>query len=201
MSKRLSLGSHFLSHKKREDLSELFTSFDKDQDGRLSHKELEAMLLSAGVDNLVVTDMIHDVQKSESTNGDSIGFEEFVQLMRPTLANPYRLTKKQQELKEAFDAFDKDGDGVINVPELKAMMDNLGDKITLAETQALIRDVDLDKDGVVSFEEFCIMMGVEPKHNSSFTIKRSSWIRNKQTKTCEHHHSSSIRKFFCTHKK
>jgi Ca2+-binding EF-hand superfamily protein len=48
-TKRLSLGSHFLSSKKKDDLKELFASFDKDCDGKISRPELEAMLHSAGI--------------------------------------------------------------------------------------------------------------------------------------------------------
>lgn len=57
-SKRLSLGSHFLSSKKKEDLSDLFTSFDKDNDGKISHSELQDMLHSAGVDSSAIPSMV-----------------------------------------------------------------------------------------------------------------------------------------------
>lgn len=112
--------------------------------------------------------------------------------MRPTLSDPHRLTSKQIELKEAFDAFDKDGDGFINATELQAMMQNLGDRVTLDEAKQLIEDVDLDKDGVVNFSEFSVMMGIAQPAASSSIKKRSE---------CPHHqHSSSIRRFFCSHK-
>jgi Ca2+-binding EF-hand superfamily protein len=111
--------------------------------------------------------------------------------MRPTLSDPHRLTSKQLELKEAFDAFDKDGDGFINVPELQAMMEKLGDKMTLQEAQELIEEVDLDKDGVVNFNEFSIMMGVQQPITAM-----------KKRSECSHHqHHSSLRRFFCSHKK
>lgn len=57
-SKRLSLGSHFLSSKKKGDLSELFTSFDKDNDGKISRSELSDMLHSAGVDSVAIPSMV-----------------------------------------------------------------------------------------------------------------------------------------------
>jgi Ca2+-binding EF-hand superfamily protein len=57
-SKRLSLGTHFLSTKKKTDLSELFASFDKDNDDKLSHSELQAMLQSAGIDSAAIPSMV-----------------------------------------------------------------------------------------------------------------------------------------------
>ncbi|CEI96024.1 hypothetical protein RMCBS344292_10194 [Rhizopus microsporus] len=155
-SKRLSLGTHFLSSKKKEDLTELFQSFDKDNDGKISCQEFNELLHSTGIDNTTaVTIMVKEV-----SNDNYLDFEGFAKIMRPTLSDPHGMTKKQQELKEAFDAFDKDGDGTINQVELQAMMEKLGDKISLEEAKLLIDEVDLDKDGAVNFNEFSVMMGV-----------------------------------------
>ncbi|KAI8359978.1 hypothetical protein BD560DRAFT_405087 [Blakeslea trispora] len=184
-SKRISLGSHFLSRKKKQDLSELFASFDRDQDGKISKSELEEMLSSAGVNDPSVQSVV------ASQPDGSLNFEDFANLMRSTLSDPHRMTSKQLELKEAFDAFDKDGDGVINVHELQAMMEKLGDKLSLQEAQGLIQDVDLDKDGVVSFNEFCVMMGV--KQPTEAIIKRSLDQPDSQ--------KFSIRRLFRSHKK
>lgn len=109
--------------------------------------------------------------------------------MRPTLSDPHRSTSKHLELQEAFEAFDKDGDGTINVTELQAMMEKLGDKLTAEEAQQLIEEVDLDKDGVVSFHEFLVMMGAE---KPSAPITRSACTHN--------HHKFSVRRLFCSHK-
>lgn len=64
-SKRLSLGTHFLSSKKKEDLTELFQSFDKDNDGKISYQEFNELLHSTGIDNttavtiMVIKTMTH----------------------------------------------------------------------------------------------------------------------------------------------
>ncbi|KAI8885679.1 EF-hand [Backusella circina FSU 941] len=186
-SKRISLGSHFLSTKKKDDLKDLFASFDKDCDGKISRPELEDMLHSAGIQITSMSKLNNMLERDGSLN-----FENFAVLMRPTLSDPLRMTKKQQELKEAFDAFDKDGDGAIDVKELQSMMAQLGDKLSLAEAQELIEEVDMDKDGVVNFGEFATMMGVQISNTRNITKRRKA--------ECQHHHRSSIRRFFCTHK-
>ena len=52
----------------------------------------------------------------------------------------------------------QDGNGFINRQELRAVMMNLGEKLTDDEIECLIDDVDIDGDGQINYEEFFIMM-------------------------------------------
>ena len=54
--------------------------------------------------------------------------------------------------------FDKDGDGLIAIWELKEVLTNLGEKLTDDELEEMIREGDLDGDGHINFEEFRLMM-------------------------------------------
>ena len=48
------------------------------------------------------------------------------------------------EFKEAFDLFDKDGNGVITTQELGTVMRSLGQNPTEGELQDMIHEVDVD---------------------------------------------------------
>ena len=65
-------------------------------------------------------------------------------------------TDNDEELREAFRVFDKDGNGYISAAELRHVMQNLGEKLTDEEVKEMIREADLDGDGMVNYEGIVI---------------------------------------------
>lgn len=57
-----------------------------------------------------------------------------------------------EEIREAFRVFDKDGNGFISAAELRHVMTNLGEKLTDEEVDEMIREADIDGDGQVNYE-------------------------------------------------
>ena len=55
----------------------------------------------------------------------------------------------EAEIKEAFRVFGKDGNGFISAAELRHVMTNLGEKLTDAEVDEMIKEADVDGDGQV----------------------------------------------------
>lgn len=106
---------------------------------------------------------------------DTVDFEEFALVFKSTVGSaPRRFPEQHQELRDAFNVFDKNQDGVISAEELCAMMQQLGEKITLQEAQNMIAEVDKDNDGVVNFDEFLHMMGVRKKSTNQAKSTSSS---------------------------
>lgn len=65
---------------------------------------------------------------------------------------------RQKEYREAFDMFDKNKDGVIEVTELRNVMRSLNHDPTKEELEEMINEVDLDHNGYIDFDEFVILM-------------------------------------------
>ena len=66
-----------------------------------------------------------------------------------------------EQIKEAFLVFDKNGDGSINAKELRSVMRSLGGKIPRGadvELQELINEVDANDNGTIEFAEFLTMI-------------------------------------------
>ncbi|KAK0724334.1 hypothetical protein B0H67DRAFT_598011 [Lasiosphaeris hirsuta] len=78
------------------------------------------------------------------------------------------LTKDQvQQFKEVFDVFDKDNTGDITAEELGAVMKELGLNPSEAELQDLVNEADVNKDGVICFDEFLNLMSQTVKETDT----------------------------------
>ena len=91
---------------------------------------------------------IHLVYLSSVTGNGTIDFPEFLTMM----ARKMKDTDSEEEIREAFRVFDKDGNGFISAAELRHVMTNLGEKLTDEEVDEMIREADIDGDGQVNYE-------------------------------------------------
>lgn len=74
------------------------------------------------------------------------------------MAKRIKEVDNEEELREAFRIFDKEGNGFITSVELRHIMMNLGEKLTEEECDEMIREADVMGDGNINYEEFVTMM-------------------------------------------
>ena len=70
----------------------------------------------------------------------------------------YITDEQRKELQDVFDQFDKDKDGKISAKELENAMQSMGQNPTVDEVQEMMREVDLNQDGKIDFDEFMYLM-------------------------------------------
>jgi calmodulin/calcium-binding protein CML/plastin-2 len=58
------------------------------------------------------------------------------------------------ELREAFDYNDRDGDGMIQLDEFADMLDELDAEMTKADVRVGFQNIDTNDDGLIDFHEF-----------------------------------------------
>ena len=63
-----------------------------------------------------------------------------------------------EEYKDAFRIFDRSGTGSFTAEDIGWVMRSLGQKSTQPQIDAIIRDMDLDNDGVIDLAEFMVRM-------------------------------------------
>ena len=74
------------------------------------------------------------------------------------LAREFHDSDIEEEIREAFRVFDKEGNGFISTAELAAVMTNIGEVLSQEETEELVAEADIDGDGNVNYEEFVAMI-------------------------------------------
>ncbi|GER55296.1 calmodulin [Striga asiatica] len=98
-----------------------------------------------------------DTRKEETIqvmmDDDFVDFQEFLDIISQKMKE-----NVAEEMKEAFEVFDRDQDGFISAIELRNVMLNLGERLSEEEAEQMIKEADFDGDGLVSFEEFARMM-------------------------------------------
>ena len=62
------------------------------------------------------------------------------------------------DFKASFDLFCTSGSGFITTEELRSTMSSLGMQSNEQELEKLMKEADLDEDGVISFPEFMLLM-------------------------------------------
>ena len=145
-----------MKHYTEEQLAEFkeaFGLFDKNGDGTISETELKKIMDSLG--KKLTTAEVHTMMLHVDTNKNgTIDFQEFLQLMeRKTTAGD-----KESELRDAFNLFDKNGDGFISAEELKSVMKSVGENMGDTEVEQMIKEADLDGDGKINYTEFVRML-------------------------------------------
>ncbi|NXD04477.1 CABP2 protein, partial [Certhia familiaris] len=131
------------------ELKQAFREFDKDHDGYISYKDLGECMRTMGY---MPTEM-ELIELSQQITGGKVDFDDFVELMGPKMLAETADMIGIKELRDAFREFDTNGDGQISMAELReAMRKLLGQQLNYREVDEILKDVDLNGDGLVDFE-------------------------------------------------
>ncbi|XP_056638487.1 troponin C, isoallergen Bla g 6.0101-like [Diorhabda carinulata] len=133
-----------------------FDTFDVEKKGSIGTVMVGTILGMLGVQTTESTlkEIIDEVDEDGS---GELEFDEFI-----ILASRFMVEEDaeamQQELKEAFRLYDKEGNGYITTSTLKEILKELDDKITNEELDMMIEEIDADGSGTVDFDEFMEVM-------------------------------------------
>ncbi|XXG44934.1 hypothetical protein AAC387_Pa02g0159 [Persea americana] len=137
------------------ELRRVFQMFDRNGDGRVTKQELTDKLQNLGI--FIADNELMSMIEKIDVNGDGcVDIDEFGELYQQIMDEK----DEEEDMREAFNVFDQNGDGFITVEELRSVLASLGLKQgrTIEDCKKMIRKVDVDGDGMVNYKEFRQMM-------------------------------------------
>ncbi|XP_063042549.1 calcium-binding protein 2 [Engraulis encrasicolus] len=149
-----------LSQPELDELEGAFKEFDYDQDGYLNYKDLAECMRTMGY---MPTEMelLEIIQQVKMRLGGLMDFEDFCELMGPRILGETADMLGLKELQSSFLQFDTDSDGKISHDEMKeASKSLLGEKLKKGELEEILKEMDINGDGTVDFDEFVMMLSV-----------------------------------------
>jgi calcium-dependent protein kinase len=91
-----------------------------------------------------------DIMDSLDTNNN--GYIDYTEFLAGCLKS--KIYMNEDNIMQAFDYFDKDKSGTITVEELRKVMSNEEMGIDTATIEKMISDCDINKDGMIDYNEF-----------------------------------------------
>ncbi|KAG2302428.1 hypothetical protein Bca4012_060733 [Brassica carinata] len=138
-----------------DELRTVFDYIDANSDGKISGTELQSCVSLLG--GALSSREAEEVVKISDVDGDGLmDFEEFLKLMME--GEDGSDEDRRKELKVAFRMYVTEGEEFITAASLRRTLSRLGESCTVEACKVMIRGFDRDGDGVLSFDEFLLMM-------------------------------------------
>ncbi|XVF09482.1 hypothetical protein REPUB_Repub07fG0096800 [Reevesia pubescens] len=145
-----------------DQLEKVFNLFDANKDGKISVSELGDVLKALG-SNYTDEELKRVMEDIDSDKDGFINLSEFSSIYRSSSD----AVTAASELRDAFDLYDQDKNGLISATELHLVLNRLGMTSSVDDCIKMIKSVDSDGDGNVNFEEFQKMMNASMSSNEN----------------------------------
>jgi len=129
------------------DVRETFNKLDANGDGHIDGKELEQLLRKLG-SSPTPEDIQHILSTIDQDHDRKINFSEFAKWY---IGSEERL---QSQVHSAFNELDSNKSGSIDREKLRNLLLRLGDRPTEGDLADAMKDLDKNRDGQITFDEF-----------------------------------------------
>jgi len=131
-----------------------FAIFDADNSGQINAAELATVLRAVGL-NPTEHHVQELLEEYDADNSGALSFAEFARLYVEELES---VEEADKLFKNAFQFFDKDGNGEISLVEFREVLTQLGDPMGDDEVSLFFKLVDRNNDGKLQYDEFLEMV-------------------------------------------
>ena len=134
---------------KEKEIKDIFDKYDSNRDGNVTSDELANILKAINLD--VSDEEIKEIiEELELEGNNEINYEDFVSIVNRREKD----VDTEEEVLKAFKFFDKEGNGLININDLKHIMITVCKNLSEPEIDDMLKEADLDMDGFINYEEF-----------------------------------------------
>ncbi|XP_042230208.1 troponin C-like isoform X1 [Homarus americanus] len=145
-----------LDEEKMAMLRKAFAMFDSGKTGKIEKEKIRTILNTLGA-NYINEELEALLVDNDLDGTGKLDFDSFVRVVGHFLEEQDE-EAMQKELKEAFRLYDKEGNGFIPIAALKEILGALDDKLSSADLDNIVEEIDEDGSGTVDFDEFMEMM-------------------------------------------
>jgi centrin-3 len=131
-------------------IKEAFDLFDMEKTGQVDYHELKLTLKAFGF-KMKKQEVLNLMQKGDY---GKVGFNEFIDIMTEKFSE----RDPRDEAVMAFDLFDDEKKGKINIKNLKKAVKEINENLTENELKAIIEEFDTDQDGYITKDDFLKIM-------------------------------------------
>jgi calcium-dependent protein kinase len=136
--------SHLSTQQELKAMQNAFMILDVNGDGKLSRQEIVQGIEKVRYSKIFDIERI--IEECDADGSDYIDYSEFL-----TAAMDWQGNMSKRKLQSAFKTFDLNGDGRIDLNELKEMIGGVLDEGMYKE---ILKEADSNGDGVIDYEEF-----------------------------------------------
>ncbi|XP_043933826.1 calmodulin-like protein 4 isoform X1 [Protopterus annectens] len=147
----------FLSQDQINEFKECFSLYDNKQKGKILAKDLITVMRCLGTSPTPGEVEKHLQHHKIDRNGE-LDFSTFLTIIH----NQMKQEDPKKEILEAMLMTDKQKRGFIMASELRAKLTKLGEKLTDAEVDELLKEANITPNGIVKYEEFIRMVTLPP---------------------------------------
>ena len=145
-----------LPKNKGEEYKKVFESYSKGQEGNVNKQELANIFKAI---NIYASDeeIKEIIKKMDLEDKKEINYDEFLTIINQREKD----IDEEEEVLKAFKVFDKEGNGLININELKDIMLSMGNNWSENEINEMFAEADIDMDGYLNYEDFVRTMMIK----------------------------------------
>ena len=144
---------------KMDSFRETFQQYDRDKDNFISMRELSQVMKTFHLNNDFTAEQTEEIMNllDKRMKGSRLDIELFLNIVAEKYID-FANNSSSEDVINAFRTFDKDGNGTIPADELRNVMTSIGDVLSEEEVEEMIREADINGDGVIYYEDFVMTM-------------------------------------------